>query len=214
MGHVTKRRVVTEMMNFLRFKTVLGSPKVLCAALLVFAGLLLNYVLERHSFLPLGMLSPRLYLGGWLDVVVLPTSAFFLALAGIILVLVALVRRSIHGKLLRDLLLALLISIPLAALYGAFYFGMQFLQTGADVLGECSGLDQAASSSGDIPDSVSTPGGPVSWLCRREVRDVPFFLQRSNRLGSNKRHRTRSCIGKPRQVPAGGLNAPSPSRLL
>jgi hypothetical protein len=148
------------MMNSLRFKAVWGNPKMRWATFGVLTGLLLNYILEHHSFLPLGVLSPRLYLGGWLDSLLLPTVAFFLASTGIILFLVALARRSIHGNLLRDLFLAVLISIPLTGLYGVFYFGMQFLQSGSDVLGECSGLDQAAANSGDIPDSVSTPGRP------------------------------------------------------
>jgi hypothetical protein len=107
------------------------------------------------------MLSPRLYLGGWLDSLLLPTVAFFLTSTGLILFLVALVRRSIHGNLLRDLSLVLLISIPLAALYGVSYLGMQFLQTGADILGDCNGLMQAANNSGDIPRSVSVPGKPA-----------------------------------------------------
>ena len=38
------------------------NAQVSCAALVIGAGLVLNYVLERHSFQKLGLLSPRLYL--------------------------------------------------------------------------------------------------------------------------------------------------------
>ena len=49
-------------------------------------------------------------------------------------------------------------AIPLTVLYSLFFFAMQFIQTGADRLGECAGLDQAASSSRVIPMSNVMPG--------------------------------------------------------
>jgi hypothetical protein len=62
--------------------------------------------------------------------------------------------------------------IPLTAAYALFAFAMQFLQTGADRLGECiGGLNQAAVSSNVIPESKSRPGHPAVG-CAVERRGI------------------------------------------
>jgi hypothetical protein len=60
---------------------------------------------------------------------------------------------------------------PLIILYTLFAFGMQFIQTGADRLGECPGLEQAAASSNVIAESKWRPGRPALG-CEVERRDV------------------------------------------
>jgi hypothetical protein len=52
-----------------------------------------------------------------------------------------------------------------------FSLGMQFMATGSDRLGECPGLDQAASSSNVIPESKQRTGHPAVG-CAVERRGI------------------------------------------
>lgn len=72
---------------------------------------------------------------------------------------------------------AFAVVIPLTVLYILFTFSVQFVATGADRLGECPGLDQAASSSNVIPESKMRPGHPAVG-CEVERRRV--FLSSYN----------------------------------
>lgn len=45
------------------------------------------------------------------------------------------------------------IAVPFTIFHTWFIFGIQFVATGADRLGECTGLVQAAASSNEIPES-------------------------------------------------------------
>jgi hypothetical protein len=127
---------------------------------LIAGGLLVNYVLEHRTFLKPGMLSPRAYLGAWPDIF-LPSLAFFLAVSGVILFAIGVKRSVLPGTGQWRFWPAFLIAIPLAILYGVFYFGMQFIATGADRFGECPGLDEAANASHEIPESLLVPGEPA-----------------------------------------------------
>jgi hypothetical protein len=123
-------------------------------------GVVVNYVAEGRSF------------GTGLDIL-LATIAFFLTITGLMLFIIALWRRLAAQSLFRSLLLTLAICIPLSAFYGAFYFGMQFLQTGADKYGECPGLVDAAAASNDVPTSELYSPKPAVY-CGNE-RSGMFF---------------------------------------
>src|SRR5215472_7560652 len=133
---------------------------VLLGVILVAAGFLGNYMLEHRTFLRPGILSPRGYLGAWPDLL-LPSLGFFLTVSGVILLAIGVKRLVLPGtgqwRFWPAFLLAALLTIP----YGFFSFGMQFVATGADRLGECSGLDQAANASGEIADSLAFPDRPA-----------------------------------------------------
>src|ERR1700689_152358 len=58
------------------------------AVCLFLAGLFLNYVAEHHSFMPLGVHPPGNDYGNWIDFF-LPVVAFWLALMGLVLFLLA-----------------------------------------------------------------------------------------------------------------------------
>jgi hypothetical protein len=141
-------------------KTFWRRQDVLLGALLIVAGLSVNYVLEHHIFLKPGMLSPGGYLGSWPDVY-LPSLAFLLTVSGAILLGFGLKRHISRGTSKWRFLPAFLVAILLTIPYCAFYLGMQFISTGADRLGECAGLVQAANGSHDVPDSQSFPGEPA-----------------------------------------------------
>jgi hypothetical protein len=111
--------------------------------LLLAAGLILNYIFERHSF----------YVGDLLY----PVFCLLLSLSGAFIAIGGAARASIR----RVLPYAFATVFPLTILYFVFYYGMLFVQTGADRLGECPGLDQAAASTKVIPESKSSPGLPA-----------------------------------------------------
>jgi len=119
---------------------------VLAGLLLLASGLGANYLLERHNVFKLWEQSR--YQISWSDAFY-PPLCVFLAIAGILL-LVGGGKRGFWG--------AVGVAIPLTVIYSLFFFAMQFVQTGADRLGECPGLDQAASSSHVIPMSKVRPG--------------------------------------------------------
>jgi hypothetical protein len=130
--------------------------------LLLAAGLILNYVFERHSF----------YVGDLLY----PAFCLLLSLAGVFIAIGGAARASVR----RVLPYAYATVFPLTILYFVFYCGMMFLQTGADRLGECPGLDQAATSTNVIPESKSRPGLPAIG-CGVERRGM--FLSYYNTVG-------------------------------
>jgi hypothetical protein len=136
------------------------------AVLILLLGLLLDWAVEQYGF------------GDWPDLFV-TTAAFFLVVTGIALFTIGLVRRSDLKNLWRPLLLTLIVSVPLTILYGAFYFGMQYIQTGADRLGECPDLDQAANASNDVPESLWMPPLPAVGCA---VERYGIFLSFYNRL--------------------------------
>jgi len=132
--------------------------------LLLATGMILNYLFERHSFF------------GARDDLGYPVLCFFLSLTGAAVLVGGLVR----SRIKQLLYFAFPTVVSLAILYICFYFGMQFLQTGADRLGECPGLDQAAASTNVIPESLSRPGNPAVG-CGVERRGM--FLSYYNVVG-------------------------------
>jgi hypothetical protein len=131
-----------------------GNP-IAIGVLLLASGLALNYLFERKNIFKVWENSR--YAISWADVFY-PPLCVFLSLAGIVLVVGGAISRTRIRRLLTH---AFAIVIPLTVLYTLFSFAMQFIQTGADRLGECPGLDQAAASSNVIPESEVTPGRPA-----------------------------------------------------
>jgi hypothetical protein len=152
-----------------------GNEKPVLVGLLLFAGGLgLNYLFERHNVFKLWENSR--YPISWADLLY-PPFCVFLALAGIAIVVGGAISRTNIHRLLRQ---AVAIVIPLTILYTLFSFGMQFVASGADRLGECPGLDQAAASSNVIPESKLRPGHPAVG-CGVERRGI--FLSYYNEIG-------------------------------
>jgi len=120
--------------------------RVIAGLLLLASGLGANYLLERQNLFKLWEHSR--YTISWSDVFY-PPLCVFLVTTGVLLLI---------GGPMRRYWLAFGMAIPLSVLYSIFFFAMQFVQTGADRLGECPGLDQAASSSHVIPMSNVRPG--------------------------------------------------------
>jgi len=133
---------------------------------LLASGPTLNYLFERHNVFKLWENSR--YPISWADLFY-PPLCVFLSLTGIVFVGGAIGRTSFRQ--LRKL--TFMIVIPVTILYALLAFVMQFMQTGADRLGECPGLDQAASSSNVIPDSKQRPGYAAVG-CAVERRGVFF----------------------------------------
>ena len=117
-------------------------------ALLLAGGLTLNYVLERHNIFKMWENSD--YPISWADLFY-PPVCVLLCLTGIGLSLGG----AFHGNTIRkSVTYSAAVALPLAAVYALFVFGMQFIATGADRLGECPGLDQAATNANVIPESL------------------------------------------------------------
>lgn len=138
--------------------------------LLLASGLILNYLFERHNIFKVWENSQ--YPISLADCFY-PPLCVLLALTGTALIVLAILRSTIQ----RSLRYAFAIAIPLTILYTLFAFAMQFIATGADRLGECPGLDQAASSSNVIPESKSRPGLPAVGC---EVERRGMFLSYYN----------------------------------
>lgn len=128
------------------------------AALFLFAGLLLNYFVERSALGP----SPGLLLS---------IVAFWLTLTGLSVGVVQLIhflksRSVVSGKsksvrMSPRPILVMGLVIPIAVLYGLLYVGIEFVDSGGGAFGDCQGLQAAAASSGDAPESLSRPGNPA-----------------------------------------------------
>lgn len=141
--------------------------------LLLASGLTMNYLFERHNIFVIWVNSPRSV--SWLDGLY-PPLCIFLSLAGIVL-LVGAMRRTTIRHLLQY---AFRIVIPLTVVYALFSLGIQFVATGADRLGECPGLYQAAASSNVIPESQWRPGLRALGC---EVQRRGMFLSYYNVVG-------------------------------
>jgi hypothetical protein len=122
--------------------------------LLLASGLVLNYLFERHNIFKVWENSQ--YPISLADCFY-PPLCVLLSLTGAVLIILAILRITIQ----RSLLYAFAIAFPLTILYTLFIFAMQFVASGADRLGECPGLDQAAASSNVIPESKRSPGSPA-----------------------------------------------------
>jgi hypothetical protein len=142
--------------------------------LLLIAGLILNYIFERHNIFKLWENSPLPI--SWADFFD-PPICVLLTLTGIVLTLAGALRQN---TIRRSFTYALVIAFPLTVLYTIFAFGMQFIATGADRLGECPGLDEAAASSNVIPESKWGTNHPAVG-CAVERRGM--FLSYYNDLG-------------------------------
>jgi hypothetical protein len=141
--------------------------------LLIPSALILNYLFERLSPFPIGRWS---YLLRDLLDLFYPTLCICLLLTGIVFVVGGVTGRT--TRQLRQTTFAVV--IPLTILYTVFNFGMHFLETGADRLGECFGLEKAASDSNVIPESQRRPGNS-SGGCG--VRRRGMFLTYYNTVG-------------------------------
>jgi hypothetical protein len=120
--------------------------------LLLASGLATNYLFERHNVFKVWENST--YAVSWADLVY-PPVCFFLSITGVALTIGWLIRHADDRKVRRYVVA---ISISFTLIYALFVFCMQFIATGADRLGECPGLTQAAASSKVIPDSRLIPG--------------------------------------------------------
>jgi hypothetical protein len=146
---------------------------VIIGILLLVSGLTLNYLFERHNVLAVWENSD--YPVAWADLFY-PPLCVFLSLTGIVLVVGGGIRRTTIRRLLRY---AFAIVMPITVLYTLFSFAVQSIQTGSDRLGECPGLDQAASSSKVIPEAEWRPGHPAV-ACGVERRGI--FLSYYNHV--------------------------------
>lgn len=122
---------------------------------LLIAGPLVSYLLDRLNYFK--VLENSRYQIAWADVFYPPLCAF-LMVSGTVLVLAGLFRQA---TVRRSLPYLSAIAIPLTLLYTLFVFGMWFIDSGADRLGECPGLDEAAASSNVIPPSRMSPALPA-----------------------------------------------------
>lgn len=138
---------------------------IVIGVLLLASGLALNYLFERHNILKVWENS--VYPISWADLWY-PPLCIFLCLTGLVLAIGGALRGAAIQRLRRYVLM---IAIPLTLGYTLFSFAMQFMASGADRLGECPGLDEAASNSNVIPESKGRPGHPAVG-CEVERRGV------------------------------------------
>jgi hypothetical protein len=159
-----------------RQKRFWRNPETIISTCLVGVGLLLNYVAEVHGFIPLGVHPPGNTWGGLPDIFI-PIAAFYLTLGGLILLPFGL-RRQDSARFSTSLMVSIITSLVLTAFYAYFFYGIQFLATGADRLGECPGLDAAAAASHEIPQSIVVPGHPaVGCSVQRYGMFLSFYNQ-------------------------------------
>lgn len=131
----------------------LNVPKTVVLGLFfILAGLILNYALERHNPIKLWENSP--YPISWADAFY-PPICVFLSLTGLLLAL----QGAFSGRTERAWWTSAAVAITATVLYTMFMFGMQFVSSGADRLGECPDIDLAANKSHLIPQS--------KWTIRR-----------------------------------------------
>jgi hypothetical protein len=147
---------------------------VTAGVLLLTSGLTINFLLERHNFLAVWVNSP--YPVPSTDLFY-PVLCVFLSLTGIVLVVGGTMRRTTIRKL-RSYVFA--VAVPLTVIYTLFVFGMQFISSGADRLGECPGFYDAAASSHVIPESQWRPHQPAIG-CGVQRRGI--FLSYYNDIG-------------------------------
>jgi hypothetical protein len=135
------------------------------AALFLFAGLLINYLVEHRA------------LGIWLGLL-LSVAAFWLTLTGLAIGVIQLIHflkshsvvdvtlsrqstgsGSVHASPRPFLVMGA--AVPAAVLYGLLCVGIGFTDSGVGAFADCEGLRGAAASSGNVPESLSVPGGPA-----------------------------------------------------
>jgi hypothetical protein len=121
---------------------------------LLASGFILNYLFERHNIFKVWENSQ--YPISLADCFY-PPLCVLLALTGAVSIVLAVLRTTIQ----RSVLYSFAVAFPLTILYTLFAFSMQFIATGADRLGECDGVVQAASTSNVIPESKRSPGHPA-----------------------------------------------------
>jgi uncharacterized membrane protein len=142
--------------------------------LLLIAGLALNYIFERHNIFKLWENSR--FPISWADFFY-PPICVLLSLAGFVLFIYGALRQK---TIRRSFTYAVAIALPFTVLYTLFAFGIQFVASGADRLGECPALDEAAASSNAIPESKWETNHPAVG-CAVERRGM--FLSYYNDLG-------------------------------
>jgi len=119
---------------------------------LILGGLTPNYLFERHNIFKLWENSS--YPISWTDVSYPAGLRSALPNRRCVGTRWGKRRDTLRGSLVVGALTALLPTV----FYTLFCFGMQFVATGADRLGECPGLDQAAANYNVIPESKMVPG--------------------------------------------------------
>lgn len=132
--------------------------------LLLATALTLNFLFERHTLFE-----------SWRDLF-FPAVCFLMFVTGVAVLIGGLVRCRIK----QILYFTSPIVVSLTFLYIGFYVLVQFIQTGADRLGECPGLYQAAASTNIIPESEWRPGLPALGC---EVERRGMFLTYYNTVG-------------------------------
>ena len=157
--------------------------------LLLAGGLAINYLLERRNIFAIWERSA--YPVSWVDVF-LSAVVCFSGPDGHCLGRGRIMERTTVRQLRRY---TMRIAIPLTILYALFSFGMQFIATGADQIGECAGLNQAASSSNVIPESKRRRP-PRCRLRSRETRYISVHLQRCLGLRRNGHGSAATCFGR------------------
>jgi hypothetical protein len=138
---------IDRMIGTIASRSHSNRDSVMVGALLLLGGLVINYMFERHNAFAVWVNSA--YPVSWMDLLY-PPLCVFLCLMGIVFAVGGMISRSMTSRRLAQYGFA--IAIPLTILYTIFAFAIQFMQTGADRLGECAGLEQAAISSRVIPD--------------------------------------------------------------
>lgn len=150
-----------------------SKPAILIGPILLAGGVALDWALERHNIFKLLENSSDPI--SWADMFY-PPLCVWICLAGMMLLIT---RQPSSEKNLGVLLRAVALALPLVVLYTIFDFGMQFVASGADRLGECPGLDRAASESEVIPESQWQTGHRAVG-CAVERRGI--FLSSYNDL--------------------------------
>jgi hypothetical protein len=160
-GRMQPSRMIETIANIKRS----NKNTIAIGVLLLASGPTLNYLFERYNILAVRENSPYPVA---LSDGLYPVLCVFLSLIGIVLIVGGALGRTTTRRLLRY---AYMIAVPLTIPYALFSFGMQFMQTGFDRLGECPGFVQAASSSNVIPESKREPGQRAAG-CGTERRGI------------------------------------------
>lgn len=156
---------MSNPLNRLNFRST-GTQSVI-ATLLVFGGLALNYIAEGQVF------------DNWPDLF-LPTGAFFLFVAGLIIFVNTWLRARGHITSSPKFAVILAISLFLSVLHFSYGAMLQFIQSGADRDGQCEGLTRAVTTSNDIPESPINAAWPALG-CAYELHGMllsPYYLIR------------------------------------
>jgi len=135
---------------------------------LLTGGPVLSYFLDRYNYFKI--IENSAYPVSLADMIYPPACAFAVA-SGVVLVLAGLLGRT---RLRDSRVFVYAIAGPLTILYTLFVFGMWFVDSGADRLGECPGLVEAATASNLIPPSRINPRLPAVG-CGVDLRATRLF---------------------------------------